>query len=81
MFPHPDTVCVLKEMDHRNTLAKAARARRAAEARPAGGAHSIAAVRTRVGVALVALGTRLGGAYAVAPATGTAVVGAPQSAR
>ena len=78
MFPHPDTVCVLKAMDHRETLAACARARRAARARPAnGGPPVMAAVRGRLGVALVGLGMRLKGTREVEPASGRSVAVAP----
>ena len=46
MLPHPDTVCVLEAMDHRQVLAEAARERCVAEARSlAGGDPVLAGVR------------------------------------
>ena len=73
MFPHPHTIAVLKEMEHRQRLAEAAADRRAGEARPIAGAHrSVArAARTSVmwpiGEALIAVGTRLQGTERRAP--------------
>ena len=64
MFPHPDTICALKEMDCRALLAEAAANRRAAEARPAAAGLTAlaAAMRWESGSALIAVGRRLQGA-------------------
>ena len=74
MLPHPHTIAVLKEMEHRQRLAEAAAARRAAPAQPVTGSGSslIAAARRCLGTALVGVGTRLQGAQrGVHPAAGS----------
>ena len=77
MFPHPDTVCALKEMDRRALLAEVAEARRAAQAarRPSAGRPALAATMRRdLGSAMVAIGRRLQGTEPVGLA-GTASAG------
>ena len=55
MFPHPDTICVLAAIEHREALAGAVRARLAAQPRPGVDRRpSLAAeARRRLGVALI----------------------------
>ena len=63
---HPDTECIIRQMDHRSRLAEGARARRADEAHRAGtGSPSRASrasmIQWHLGTAMVAVGRRLQG--------------------
>ncbi len=73
MFPHPDTICQFAMLRHEDAQAELARARRAAEARPTSGQRALAAMRGRLGVALLILGTRLEGSSTATPAVGATV--------
>jgi len=81
MVPHPYMLALAADTYIQQALAEAAHERRVAEARSVDGGGMIAAACGRLGVALVGLGTRLAGAYDVAPASSTSAAHAPHSAR
>ncbi len=67
MLPHPDTACVLAEMDRRHALAIAARERRAGEATVEGRLAAPPARMARMRGALLGLVGRRGGAHPAGP--------------
>ena len=78
MFPHEDTVYVVRELTRQEQLRHATQQRIAAQATAAGtGAHRAATAQWHVGAALVALGQRLQGAHRVAKGHGPIVTTSP----
>jgi hypothetical protein len=78
MFPHEDTVYVVRELTRQEQLRHATQQRIAAHATAAGTrAHRAATGQWHLGAALVALGQRLQGAHRVATGHGRIVPTGP----
>lgn len=78
MFPHPDTVYVVREMTRQEQLRHAAQERIAVQATAAGRpSHRAATAKWQLGAALVAVGQRLQGAHRVATFQGPIVSTGP----
>ena len=68
MLPHPDTVCVLAAMDHRQLLAAGDRARRATEGASVGGHRTVLSGGiARLRAEVLGLARRQGGARPAVP--------------